>query len=312
MKVFPVLVAAALALALAGCVDEPQSVAGASGEPETWVAYGEALRSGGNVTVEEDGGSWLARQRVGFTNGAGNATALEAALESFNGDLHVTGWSNSTVHLAVDLWARAGSENQARRSLESLDVSYDDHLHNDRFGLAAEVTVDGGVVSELLYLFFATSDQGASMHLHAPWDLLADLELATTNGAIGVGGIGGGLLDATTSNGAITALGGWDDLQLDTRNGAIVVRTEAANSGTYDLATTNGAIELNVNDGEAHGFDVVADTSNAAVEIDLQDTEELSDGHDRHVRTNGFQSKPIRTSVELVTSNGAITVTGRG
>ncbi len=314
MKIARTLVAVLLIAGLAGCLDdEPQGVTGASGPIDDWAAYGVTKRIDGNVTTEEEDGGWVARQHVSFTNGAGNATAMETTLLTRDGDISVVGWTNGSFQLDVDLWARAGSTDQARRTLENLHIVYADDMEGDRLAMGATIQARPGLL-DILDLFVRSPGQyGATMRLHVPSDLFHELTLVTTNGGISAGGVSGGRLEATTANGPVAVLGNWDDLSLETYNGPVVVRTESkARTGVYRLSTSNGPIDLSVNDGPDHGFDLTADTSNAPILIDLRDLDELSDEHERHVRTRGYADKAMRTEVELATSNGPVTVTGRG
>ncbi len=295
----------------AGCIDDAQPALANPDPIASVIPYGTVERVEGNVSVEQEGSRWIARQQVMFTNGVGNATQIEALLLSHNGGLKVVGWSNGSVRLVVDVWIEGTSQQGARNNMEQMQVGYADEMNRDRLRLAANVE-RRNTLMDLLGLTSTQQDAGASMTLFIPGWLEADLSLETSNGEVSVTSVNGPQLAASTTNGPIAVLGNWDSLDLRTRNGPVVARTEASASGSYALWTTNGPVELSVDDGADHGFDVVADTSNGPISLHLRDAEEVTDQHDRHVRTRGFDDKPIKTTVELTTSNGAITVTGRG
>jgi DUF4097 and DUF4098 domain-containing protein YvlB len=107
-------------------------------------------------------------------------------------------------------------------------------------------------------------------------------------------------LDAATSNGAITVTGFGGSADLDTSNGRISVTNFA---GSVDAETSNGAIELTDISGA-----VTADTSNGSIRITLSDD---TSGPVRAESSNGAivlkVGKNFAGEIDADTSNGGVT-----
>ncbi|SFR68441.1 Putative adhesin [Agromyces sp. CF514] len=134
-----------------------------------------------------------------------------------------------------------------------------------------------------------------------------DVRGATTNGAIELTSVGAvdvstangeielddvsGAIEAETSNGRVEGRGlAGSGIRVSTSNGAVDLRL--ATPQDVDARTSNGAIDLAVPT-EGAGYRVTTDTSNGSVDVDI---DEDSDGE---------------FTLDLATSNGSITVTGR-
>lgn len=117
-----------------------------------------------------------------------------------------------------------------------------------------------------------------------------EVEVETSNGRIELEDVTGGI-EATTSNGRIEGRGlAGDGVRASTSNGAIELRLETPQE--VEAHTSNGAIDLAVpTDGVS--YRVETDTSNGSVDVDIDD---IADGE---------------FLLDLSTSNGSITVTGR-
>ncbi|KRC61774.1 hypothetical protein ASE14_13230 [Agromyces sp. Root81] len=119
---------------------------------------------------------------------------------------------------------------------------------------------------------------------------VGEVDVSTNNGRIELDDVAG-TVEAETSNGRIEGRGlAGTGVRASTSNGAIELRLDTPQD--VDARTSNGAIDLAVPT-EGAGYRVTADTSNGDVDIDI---DEDSDGE---------------FTLDLVTSNGAIRVTGR-
>ena len=117
-----------------------------------------------------------------------------------------------------------------------------------------------------------------------------EVDVSTNNGRIELDDVAGAV-EAETSNGRIEGRGlAGTGVQASTSNGAIDLRLSTPQD--VDARTSNGAIDLAVPTDGA-GYRVTTDTSNGGVEVDI---DEDSDGE---------------FALDLATSNGSITVTGR-
>ncbi|ANJ25563.1 DUF4097 family beta strand repeat-containing protein [Agromyces aureus] len=117
-----------------------------------------------------------------------------------------------------------------------------------------------------------------------------EVDVSTANGRIELDDVTGAI-EVETSNGRIEGRGlAGTGIRASTSNGAIDLRLSTPQD--VDARTSNGAIDLAVPT-EGAGYRVTTDTSNGAVDVDI---DEDSDGE---------------FALELATSNGAITVTGR-
>ncbi|WP_198169671.1 DUF4097 family beta strand repeat-containing protein [Agromyces laixinhei] len=117
-----------------------------------------------------------------------------------------------------------------------------------------------------------------------------EVDVETTNGKIELDDVAGAV-EAETSNGRIEGRGlAGTGVLATTSNGGIDLRLSAAQD--VEARSSNGAIDLVVPT-EGAGYRVTTDTSNGSVDIGI---DEDSDGE---------------FTLDLATSNGSITVTGR-
>jgi hypothetical protein len=128
------------------------------------------------------------------------------------------------------------------------------------------------------------------------------LDLQTTNGGLDVRGAGGELV-ANTTNGGIRVEAGGGPVRAHTTNGGVDVRLSALGSARdFDLATTNGAVSLEVP--ASLGADVEMSTVNGRVETDFPVTVQGRIDPRRLRVTLGNGERRVR----LRTTNGSVSL----
>lgn len=184
---------------------------------------------------------------------------------------------------------------------------------------------------------------GANFVMTVPTRIASDFDLESSNGGLVLAGLQGQRASLETSNGGATVGGQFQDLDVDTSNGVVAVdgnfgdvRLHTSNAGVsvdgsvagdLDVSTSNAAIHFDLlrsSSGEARwvfdtsnggisgefagsSWDITADTSNAGIQVNVQDGEQLDDDPVR-VRSNNWSSADTRTTVALDTSNAGISV----
>lgn len=276
-------------------------------------ATGSGSQSGGDVTVSRQGDRWVATKILTFDDASADRATVD--LGTVNGAVTVTR-GGSNAHLEATLKAHGDTEQEARDRLQGMDVDQSAATAAGVLDYSAHGTVSGN----------QWNNRSIGLHLRLPSILDAldvqitngavtvddfqggDWDLSTVNGAVDVEGATVRSLDAGTSNGRVTLDATVDDLDASASNGQIVADLRAAASGSWDLSTTNGAIELTVPEDADRGYDATASTTNGAITFDFQETEEVGQqsSKDRHERTTGYDGRAIQTTVDLDTVNGNI------
>lgn len=169
-------------------------------------------------------------------------------VETFNGEIDVTGSPDTQVNVYAVKRGSGATAADAEADLKNVEVSLTQE--GDTIRVIARRTDNA----------FTLNNSGAEFRLDVPTG--ASLELRTSNGAITVEGVTGGVF-ADTSNGALDVSGGRGRLDLHTSNGAIRIEAEEA---SVNAGTSNGRVTFNggLVEGE-HTFD----TSNGSIEIRL-------------------------------------------
>ena len=128
------------------------------------------------------------------------------------------------------------------------------------------------------------------------------LDLQTTNGGLDVRGAGSELV-ASTTNGGIRVEAGGGPVRAHTTNGGVDVRLSALGSARdFDLATTNGAVSLEVP--PSLGAEVEMSTVNGRVETDFPVTVQGRIDPRRLRVTLGDGERRVR----LRTTNGSVSL----
>jgi DUF4097 and DUF4098 domain-containing protein YvlB len=132
------------------------------------------------------------------------------------------------------------------------------------------------------------------------------LVLKTTNGAIVFDEVDATTIQASSTNGVIEGSVQATDLTAGTTNGRISVSLLCTRSGSYGLRTTNGNVDVTVVKTIETGFDLDVSTSVGSVTFDIEGlTYETNTNRHKVARTEGYDTKPIRISIEASTTNGS-------
>ncbi len=199
------------------------------------------LRSGDACEVRELSGS--------LRSGAFTLEGLS------NGSVAAEGWSGSDVRVMARVVSRnAGSAADARRALGRIET----RMSAGR--LEVEAPRRG--------LFGGAGRSSWSVDVRMQLPESASLTLATSNGAVAVAGIQGGL-DVRSTNGAVSLSRVAAPVRARTSNGAVtaVLSRGPARGERVELSATNGAVELRVPEGV--GAEIEARTTNGRITSDL-------------------------------------------
>jgi len=232
---------------------------------------------------------WTGVQRMG--------TKLSAGRQGYRG-----GWqhqrrdrrrsvSRSTVEVRAERIAHSVTEAAARDLLPKIAINED--IRSDRVSIETE-RIGGfmtGAAVEVRY------------HVRAP--TTASVRVTTTNGRIGLTGLGGRVV-ARTTNGGVVARGLTGSVDARAINGAVNVELASVGRDRIELRTTNGARPPDAAQGRRGGSGCVRDEwRHQRLRISNGD---LGQSRRRVVgRINGGG-----TSIELSTTNGAIRVRPSG
>ena len=248
----------------------------------------------------------------------GVATADEISLEisTFNGYIRVYTWDQAEYSIDLTVRARGNTDRAAENNIDDFDVDFDEGMVGGQLNLVLEHNVPATKTN--LYSLL--------VEVHVPADATYDTDLITSNGAVSLNDMVGDLLRVTTSNGevsfenvaaerivAVTSnaqiTGDLEapDTTLSTSNGKIDLDLPCTVSGTYDLVTSNAAVDLDVSSADDVGYSVDLTTSNASVDLRLDDLEYTTNERTRKkAKTAGFDDKAVQITISGSTSNGGV------
>jgi hypothetical protein len=270
------------------------------------------------ITVSRQGTRWVARQTITLSNDFGGASRSDVELDTLNGDVRISPSGDGGYEVVAQLFGEGSTESQARDALQKLRYASSESLDGSTLSLSIHVT------STTQNLPVGES-HGASLTAELPPEPSHALLADSSNGAITVTGLHGGIatLDssngeisvsgafakvvADTSNDAITLSGTFNSIVADTSNGAIVATVRATASGSLSFSSSNAAIRVTLEAGPDRGFDASGDTSNDEVTIDLGDDRDSGED-DASARSDGYEDKAIQVEVEADTSNAGIVI----
>lgn len=310
--------AIALALTLAGCIapleqppeDETRASAAPPGERIDGMTA-EETKTDKMVPCSGENGTLplpvACAERDLLVEGRIGVDELPVKLWSTNGAITLIATDDDSWSLHAVYRVQALTEEDAKKGLDTAWA----WTHEDGDGHALVAGPRGDIGEVGLPMPLVTTQVVASKYeVELPSWVVLDLVASTSNGAITALGLQASAVDASTSNGAIELHVAAASVTASTSNGAIDLILQPTESGDVMLSSSNGAITLLVPEGRAHGYAVDASTSNGKIKILLEDGA-LEDGKDHATfKTDGFDGRQVQTTVNVQTSNGAITVAG--
>ena len=313
----PILLAATfLSLALAGCLqvpgmDGPDANSSSEATSSTRDAGGDARMSATEAKREEAGTcsrGWCITRTVTVTGALADLDLLEVDLGTLNGGIKVTGGAEGSWRMVATLTTKASSRAAAEAADRDLTFAWS-HMDGGSHFLEGKAEFEGR---------HNDVQRGADIEVVMPRSLVLRLVADTTNGGVTVSGVRTDGLSADTTNGGITVDADVTQVTLDTTNGGIDAKLRPTASGRITLDTTNGRIGLVLPEGETLGYDLEGSTTNGEVEIGLRDgtVGPCPEGgqyytppcNHRTFRTKDYESRAIRSQVQLGSTNGGVEV----
>jgi DUF4097 and DUF4098 domain-containing protein YvlB len=174
---------------------------------------------------------------------------------------------------------------------------------------------------------------GASFDVKLPREFLYDMDLKTQNGRVSLGefecrmikvetsngrieldNTGGVITELETSNGRIDVSAVTQRLSAKTSNGGItIIPRKITGESQYVLKTSNGAIEVKLEDADKVGYHIDAKTSLGRIVVDLpnlayQVRDEETVRREVVAETSGFSEDTDRLTIKARTSNGQVRI----
>ncbi len=307
--------------------------------------HGEPKRSDGSVETElaTNAPGWRATQQVTISNDFGGASWSDLAVDNSAGSVTIQPWDQAGYLVTVVLEARGTTEEEARRTLQTMHVVHRDQLGDDRLNLATDIQYDQ--TSTPIGTIDINSGRAATVVVQVPSAPGFDVNVDVSSADVLVKGLAGGrfVVDASSgdtvledilaerfefdsSSGDVTFTGRADQIQGDASSGDVTIEAIAndvdihsssgdlvldlspAASGGYELGSSSGDIELRVPASDRHGYDVVAETSSGDIRVELEDTQTSQHEDRAEAITIGFSQRPIQVQLMASTSSGDISV----
>ena len=232
-------------------------------------------------------------------------SATRLTVENSNGSIEISTWNRNEVGITAYKKVRAGSEEDALKLLESLEI--DIIVHNDEIEVITKYPHSrhrgggddgffGWIMGKSSYISYSVSYE-----IKVPDEF--NLDLNSTNGRIEVDGTNGKMRLSTT-NGKIIGNDVSGSAKCSTTNGSINVSfRNVAEEDEMSFTSTNGSIKLYLPaDIKA---DVKAKTTNGSVKCDLPIT-------DKYGRSKKLLDAEINgggdLSIYIKTTNGSIKI----
>lgn len=289
--------------------------------PSTTECGPDALATG-KADVQPNGSQWVAR-RTDVGTGPAPQAYQTLGVTTHNGGIDVQRGGSDSYSLEANLQAYGATADEARARLDAMCINVD--RSSDNADLTAMLVATDGLSQPW-------NNRGASIALSVPTASAANVQLDASNGGIDLSGVQIGTLGLDTSNGDVTVhadvqdavidssnggldlQGGFGDLEATSSNGGITLDLRPLGQGslTWFLDTSNAEIEGTVATGTSIGYDARAATSNGDATLDLSGAEPVGeqDDDEKHVRTQGYDSRETRVELTLDSSNGGISVSG--
>ncbi len=239
-------------------------------------------------------------------------------MENVNGQIDVSTWEKPEYNVDLAIKAQGNTENEARGNLEKVETTIKENLVQGRLELVLTISVPRLTWSRV----------SVNVVVTLPADATVDLDLQTTNGGIMVEGLTGSMLtlsttngdvafdgveadtiSASTTNGRISGSVQAADMTAETTNGAISLSLPCTLTGSYELDTTNGNVDVNVIPSDDVGFDLDASTNSGSTILDLSGlTYETNTSRRKVAHTEGYDNKPVRVEIDASTTNGNVSI----
>lgn len=242
------------------------------------------------------------------------AATLSVTLDLQNGSATVQTWENESFQITITARARGWSAAEAQKLIDSVTLA--PQLS------PTEISFQAPRVS-----FGPLSSLETDIKLLVPRGRVYELKFSSLNGAINVQEINAATADLNVTNGHIklntlTA----QHAKFQTANGSISGKLSASRAtittangsidlilgsvtGSYELSTFNGSIELDVPDDPQIGYAISAQSVTSRVRVQVPDFV-FRQQERRHVegQTNNFQTAPTKITITAMTTNGSIEI----
>ena len=241
--------------------------------------------------------------------------AISLKLGSMNGEITLSTWNKKEFSITSTITARGLTQQEADNnyanlgkdlintetsSQQSLTIIYNSQiLINNPYQIKVDVKLPVGALLELDLttsnaMIVITDVKGGTVNLH------------TSNSAIRLNNVVANKIVGETSNSQITGVVEASTCDLLTSNSQITIQVGSGKSGVYSLQTSNSNIDVTLPAVECR---LDASTNNSDVTFSIpnfvysRDTKTSKAG-----QTSGFDSAPIRVSVNAQTSNSGVRI----
>lgn len=300
-------------------------------------SHGQVQRSETAVEISRSGDQYVARKRVSLGNDFGGAGQAQVTLTTSNGDVTALANQGGGYGIEVQLEARASSESEARRGLDSLSVEHTDTLAAGSLRLDTQVQfgsldapdspLPGGISVGVGGTGSAEIQRSGTLVVGLPSSVSYVLTPSTSNGSVRASGLSGSTADLSSSTGAATLNGRWDTATLSSATGLVSVSGDYASldaqsgNGLVEAAlqvnrslnasfgASNGSVDVQLSGGSA-GYDLTGSTNNGRVSIDVAGTVAVGAQTDTsaHRRSGDYDSRSVKAQIEGSTRNGNVSI----
>lgn len=199
---------------------------------EVPASVGNFHREEGPVTVEQQGGQYVAKQTITLWNAVGGVSLIRTGVSTFNGALEFRGAEPSEYRFSAQLYARAETEQAAREKIATIRI-----VHAEALDGSTLVLETGAEAPE-------KNNVGVSIAAALPEALSQAIRGETSNGPVGIQGLRGEEMEIASSNGPATVEDAEaSELTVSTSNGPIVLK-DVTVSGALVASGSNGPLQL--------------------------------------------------------------------
>lgn len=252
-----------------------------------------------HIVASASGGKWTATRTLTWSFPPQAAGQVHLCADT--GGVRLEAGSADRIVVEAKVYGHATSEAAARRAAQE--------FHPEVRGLADAVWAWHPAGPRRMH-----HDVGATVGFKVlvPPQMLVEADLATDTGGVDVGAVRLSGLVAETDTGGIDLAPAFarGSITAGTDTGGIHAWFGALDDATMRLTADTGGVEVFVPTGDAHGYDVEADTDVGGVVIALPGMEDVdrADREHRHVRTRGFADRAVQVTIEARTDTGGVHV----